>query len=551
MQGHALRKRFTLFSFLTFLSLSCTPVVSSAAPVDPVWTQWISALKTQGFAVTQGIAAVRGCATYISVFGNCLNSNPSGGYYDILPPVDDSYVNPCYNAAHDCTGATPNAFTVPAILPDGSQANVNLFYQLGTSDALVVIVNLPPNAAYLGYQSYVFTRPRSAYSVIPCASIPTFPDPCRTPVMGSIGNSINHVTLNNQAGISLSTGGSVAFVTTPNQALFNNLSTVFQTVGGSASRLFAEPLAQKIVAGSYTATVNPGLDSTADEMNTLVRYTLPQVQADADAWQSDLTSNIQVFRVRNTSVATTRYAKTSLAAKHYTADETPYKMAVDELSADLKQWLQTQTTATVKVTNMTSSLAIAKTTGLPVPTSGTDLLGPYCLVKGTNCMRDTQDTDSYRVTVLPTSLKHTAIVVGVDSTQTGNGSYIGVGVTDYSLLEGVTSLAQTNPQVIGFASGSLTGSASDLVATLSATGQIPAPSPTLAAALPNLFVALATRNCPAGATAPICAKQYTMNVDATALPTSHAVQLTRRTYVHPGDTNGPNPDFILPTRVIY
>ncbi|MFX8316486.1 hypothetical protein ABTL66_19810, partial [Acinetobacter baumannii] len=77
----------------------------------------------------QGVSAIRECDPYIAVFGNCLNSNPASGYYDVLPPVDDTYVDPCYNPAHDCSGATPNTFTMTVGLPDGSQSVVNQFYR--------------------------------------------------------------------------------------------------------------------------------------------------------------------------------------------------------------------------------------------------------------------------------------------------------------------------------------------------------------------------------------------------------------------------------------
>lgn len=536
---------------LALLGTAGLPGAGDAAVTDPVWARWISTLESRGFSVTEGVPAVRDCATYISVFGNCLNSNPAGGYYDILPPVDDSYIDPCYNPAHDCSGATPNSFTIQAVLPDGSQASVNQFYRLGATDALVVIVNLPPNAAYFGYQSYVYSRPSSAYSVPGCLLPSGFADPCRTPVMGSVGNSINNVSILNQAGLSLAGGGSVAFITTPSQALYGSLSALFTQIGGSPTRLFAEPLAQKIIAGPYDGTFVPGTDSNADEISSLVRYSIPQDSSAANDWQSALTGNVLVYRVRNAGIASTQFAGTSLAAKHYSADETGDQQAVSELGADLRQWLQTQTKAKVSVSTMKSTLKLSKLTGLPLRSSVAEILGPYCLVKGTDCMRDTQDTDSYRLWVLPTSLTRTAAVIGVDSTQTGNATYISVGVTDYTILEGVAALSQTNAQATGFASGALTGSATDLVNTLSAAGLIPAPSATLAAALPRLFVSLVTRSCPAGATAMICSKPYTLNVDSTELPTSHQAQLTRRSYVHPGDANGPNPDFILPTQVVY
>jgi hypothetical protein len=540
-----------LLGFLALVALPGVPIASSAASADPVWGKWITTLKGQGYSVSQGLPALHDCTPYIAVFGNCLNSNPSGGIFEVQPPVDNSYVDPCYNPAHDCSGATPNTFTLTGSLPGGGQAKVNQFYRLGTTDALVVIVNLPPNAAYLGYQTYVYSRPTSAYTTEGC-SVPTvYADPCRTPIAGSVGNAINQATLLQQAGMSLSTGGSVAFITTSNQALYDSLSSAFQKAGGSSSRLFVEPLAQKIVAGTYTTSIIPGTDVTGDELSTVIRYTLPQNQADADTWQSALSSNIQIYRVRNAAVANTPFDSTSIAAKHNTSNELSYQAAANELAADLQQWLQSQTSGDVDIMTMSSTVAISKSSGLPVTTSKVDILGPYCILKGTNCVRDTQDTDSYRVTVLPTSLNRPAAIIGIDSTQTGNATYISVGVTDNTVLEGVAAESQTNLQATGFSTGSLAGSAADLVHDLVAAGSIPAPSATLTAALPKLFVAFATRGCPAGATDYICTKPYTMNVDSTALPVDHQVQLTRRSYVHPGDSDGPNPDYILPTQVVY
>lgn len=543
--------RVALAGVIAVLGMLATPSARCATQA-PVWEQWIADLRSQGFAVTQGVATLHDCATYVAVFGNCSGNNPSGGYYDILPPIDDTYVDPCYNPAHDCSGRTPSSYSVTATLADGSQARVNQFYRLGASDALVVIVNLPPNAAYFGYQSYVYSRPNSAYALAGCTTPSfSFPDPCRVPVRGSVGNSINNVSIQKQSGLSLRTGGTVAFITTANPALYSRLASEFQHVGGTSSLLFVEPLAQKIVAGSYTAAVNAGTAVAADELNTLLRYTIPQNPTAVTAWESSLPANVQVFRIRNASLSAQRYAQTVLAARHYSTDESGYGAAVSELTSDLQRWLQTMTTARVGIAPMTSYVRISKTTGLPLSTVGLNFVGPYCIAQGNDCLRDTQDTDSYRGRTIANSLDHTAAIVGVDSTQTGNATYIGVGVTDYSILEGVASLSQVNAQVTGFNSGTLKGSAADLVATLVASGAIPPPSATLSAALPKLFVALATRGCPSAAAAFYCPKTYTMQIADSQLPSADAVQLTRRSYVHPGDANGANPEYLYPTQVVY
>jgi hypothetical protein len=518
-------------------------LISANVAHATVWTDWIAALQSQGFTVTQGIASKHTCDDFIAVFKDCNGDNPAGLYADVEVPVDNEYVDPCYNSDHKCDGQ--NIFTKIVTLPDGSQTSVNQFYRLSDKQALVLIVKLPPNAAYFGYQNYVWSRALSIYGK-ECNPAPSDknPNPCRILVRANVGNAINHLSILKQSGIALGSDRRVAFITTANKALYDSLASAFLQVGGRQKLLLLEPLGAKINAGKYSAGIVTGLDADSDELNAFIRYTLPQDQTAGDNWLNAIADNIQVFRIEKSDGPMTPFSTVRIAPKNYTPGESDYQAALDELAGNLQTWLQSTKTSLVKKTNMDAA-AIYTPSGQPL--SGT--VGPICLQKATDCRRITDDTDAYRSTSIG-QLRETAIVVGIDNTQTGNAHYISLGVNRADVFKGIYSLSQTNPQATGFASGTLRGSASDFVADLVARGLIPVPSLTLTNALPKLYVAIITRDCSAGSTKFFCSKDYTVKIDSVDIPVDTSIVLTRRAYIHPGDTNGANPRYLLSPVVI-
>jgi hypothetical protein len=239
----------------------------------------------------------------------------------------------------------------------------------------------------------------------------------------------------------------------------------------------------------------------------------------------------------------TLFSAVRIAPKDSTSGEATYQPALGELVSSLKAWLQTSKVSTVKTSEMTGGLYTRS--GLPLAAP----VGTICLQQAEDCRRTTDDTDAYRSKPIGT-LRETALVVGIDSTQTGNAHYLSLGVTRGDVLEGVYALSQTNPQAAGFDRGTLRGSASDFVTDLLSRKLIAPPSAELAAALPKLYVAIITRDCPAMAAAFFCAKDYVVQLDPAALPEDVNVVLTARAYIHPGDTNGANPRFLLSPVVI-
>jgi hypothetical protein len=490
--------------------------------------------------VAEGTAAPVDCSAVIAVFGSCSGNNPAGIYLQLEPPIAGEYVDPCYNSKHDCSGRTPNAFTQTVTLADNTQATVNPFYRLDSNQALITIINLPPLAAYLGYQSYVFSRYIGLGILCPPFSI--YPDPCRSATNASISNSINNVTIQNQAHLGLGSGGTVAIVTTPSSTLNSKLTSAWKAINGAdPSLLFSEPLGTSFNAGIYSSSAQSGLSTGNDEMVTLARLALPQDQTATTTWVNGILQNVRVYRVTLPG-ANTRFASATLATKHYTYDERQYQSALNELSNDIKSWL-----ATVNKSNVSSNLIVQSSNFSNSGTATSGAIGPICLgplLKG--CWADAQDTDTYRTAVVGT-LTHTAAVVGVDSTKTGNASYISIGVYRNDTQEGVAALSEVNAAQVGFDNGGLSGSASSLVNALYASKLISAPSATLTAALPYLYVALVSRDCASGSN-PLpffCGTNYTYYLDGQTVPAQTGISLTHRAYVHPGDTNGPNPYYLL------
>ncbi len=538
--------RFQRFAALILSIPISSCMMNSPAQAAPaasgVWSDWITALQAQGYTVTQGDAILHNCDALVAVFKNCNGNNPAGHYVDSEPPIDDEYVDPCYNAAHDCSGKTANLFTGTATVPTGSTTSVNQFFRVNDTDAIVLVINLPPKAAYFGTQTYDYSRARSQYSQgCKFFSSDKAPNPCRNQTRASIGSAVNNVVIKNQTGLDLGSGGTVAVVTTSNQALFDALGNAFSGVGGDKNLLLAEPLGATITAGTHTAGVITGVDSNGDELNTLIRYTLPEDETAADDWQNSIADNIQVFRIRKADGPVTVYNNVSLATKQFANDDTVYKPALNELANSLSKWL-TSVNSSFALRRLVTTSATYSASGVPM--SG--YIGPICLETGTNCLRDTQDTDSYRFGN-PGKLDRTIVVVGVNGAYTGNSTYTSLGIARADLFEGISTLAQTNPTATGFSSGTLGGSASDLVATLVAAGQIPQPSQQLTAALPNLYVGIITRACasPSDPSAPFfCAKNYTVNVDETEVPANVAIQTVQRNYILPGQPTGANPYYV-------
>jgi len=122
-----------------------------------------------------------------------------------------------------------------------------------------------------------------------------------------------------------------------------------------------------------------------------------------------------------------------------------------------------------------------------------------------------------------------------------NSSYISLDIYNAKEAEGVASAAQTNPEAVGFNSGTLAGSAEAVIREL---GLYNLASPALKLALPSLYISVVSRNC-------TYLTKYCVSLDGTSLvPSSDAINMYERAYLRPGTTTGADVNKMLVPRLI-
>lgn len=482
------------------------------------YTQAVTDLRSAGYRVTQGNAFLftnSDCPTFVGIFGSCFGNNSAAPYIIPQPPIEGSYVDPVYAA--------------PLNTPGPSGQTTNIVYRLSDQDALIAVVSYPPTGAYFGYQSYVFTSEISNYHdsdplqvVAPHGSNP----PSRYELFGSIGNDLNDVVVKNQFRSPWS-GQVVVYVSTSNEVLANDLLQQLSASGVNSKAIMVEKIG---------ANVRTGNGPAADDLVTLIRYAVPQDQDAADAWMNNLNANVKVFKVfKPTDVS--RYPANRYTPRAGNSEEF-LRVPLDELSSILNGWLAAaQPTPTVQTKTFTPT-----TLYNPVTQSPTGLVGSECIEKGTICAGDNQDTYTYAVSPkIQLSPADMLFVAGVNHNLLSNSSYISLAIYNAAEAAGVASASQTNPEAVGFNKGTLTGSAESVLKELGLYGQA---SAALKLALPQLYVALVSRNC-------TYAINYCVSLQGNSLiPSGANLDMYERAYLRPGDTTSANVNNMLRPNVI-
>jgi len=477
------------------------------------WQRWVESLTHAGYVVTQGgVFVMDNCAPIVAVFGTCFGNNAAAPY--ILPqlPINGTFVDPYY----------ANAFTAPGATGVPS----NMIYRLADTDALVTLISLPPKAAYLGYQGYLFTRQTSNYSTSSPLQMVS-PDPDRYEIFGSFGNDINNVILEERIGKVWNNGAAV-YITTSNEQLAGALVADAQAKGFSEDRIFVEPVGANILTGS---------SASSDDMLTLIRYALPQHERASAHWLSKVAENVLVFRVSAPTTQVTRFP-TPAYSKKVGISEAGLQDSLSELAGLLRDWLAAE--------QGEPALAETMITSDHVDANGNPygLVGSDCITKGSSCLGDNQDTDAYRLGVIGTLIgKKVAFVSGVNHARLNNADYVSLAVYNTEDFAGVASASQSNPKAVGFNHGSLSGSAKGVLKALGIYHQA---SAKLKSQLADLYVAMLSRSCE-GAVSRYCIELS----DTQLLPEASRISVTQRAYLKPGQTSGANPDVLLAPIVVF
>lgn len=475
---------------------------------------WIEDLPGQ-YAVAQGNAYLMqntDCPTYVDIFDSCFGQNPASPYIIPQPAVGDSFVNPIYAAPLDTPG------------PDGM---TNIIYRLSDNDALVTIISYPPKAAYLGYQSYVFTRATSYYAdITPPRTRVVSPDPDRYELFGSLGNDVNSIIVQDQYGQAPWGGNVIVYVTTSNETLADALIASARARGLNPDSIFIEPVGANVITGT-------GAD--ADDMITLMRYAVPESPSAATDWQNELSNNALVYTVSNESLAVSRYGATPYTPHTVNTDETGLETALQQLTALLAAYLES-TVPTLTAASYQSQ-ATTQNDSQGVPVSG--LVGSSCITFGVSCEGDNQDTSTYATLidyVLLLGAEDAGFIAGVNHAveSVDNSHYVTVDIYNAATSSGVAATSQTNRAAAGFASGVLTGSAERLLAELGIA--IPPGNQDLRTHLPKLYATFVTRDC---TNSVIAASALCVDLMGDSLiPLDEPISIIERSYVVPGTTTG-------------
>ena len=474
----------------------------------------INSLSSDGYVVAQGnvyLFSNSDCPLFVSIFNSCFGNNPAAPYIIPQPPIEQSYVDPYY----------ATQLTTPG--PNGSQTNID--YRLSDQDALVTLVSYPPKGAYFGYQSYVFTSETSNYT----SSYPLqvlSPDPSRYEIFGSIGNDVNDIIVQEQYGEPWG-GQVVMYLTTSNRDIADDLISKAKAWGINPKSIFVEPLGPNVKTGN---------GSLADDLITLVRYAIPQQSSAGSDWLANVSSNVLVYKLSNPSTGITPFAPNQYTSRTGNS-ELQLRPQLNELAGLLQTWLAARTPAPEVVATEGMNKTTVDIGGIPH-----GLVGADCIAKGTICAGDNQDTSTYafspKITLSETD---TLFIVGVNHNLLGNSSYISLDIYNATDAAGVASSSQTNPGAVGFNSGVLTGSAKAVLLRLGIYGSA---SRALKMTLPNLYVALVSKNCSV-------ATAYCVNLDGnTLIPANAPINIYERSYINPGTTTGADTNVMVYPNVV-
>jgi len=488
-----------------------TPVPQNNVPVrvENIASRLTNELTKAGFEVGRGyfkLYTPEECQYTYPALHSCFYNNPAAPYVlPLVPYWSNEWVEP---ALQDMWGPTEPGY--------------NGTHRFDEREAILILGLLPPKGAYFGEQSWIFTR-QDAYDTssymynyiktnyppgVLDAFFHTVPNHDeRIITFDSLGNIANNVVIEQQSGAAFNQLR--YFIITPDQTMDSKLRAALGKLSIQAKDIFTEPI---------PSTVRIGLNEEADDFITILRYAEPKHEWQAEKWRSDLPLIVLRIRPTNPDWEAVRYGPPVLEERT-AIDEFPLQPDLDNLvKAVFERWSQPYAAGKVW-------------THVDLQTEF-DLVGPHCLQIGMDCIADSQDT-TYQGFPGGFLIPAGRILgyVGVLGTETGNATYVGLGVNDVNLKLGVFNLSDYE----------LKGSAAGFANQVSHTDK--------------LYLHYFARSCAGlepltgGACTEITPEMIPICTDPTGL-TCHRIAFSERDYIFPGTRRAPNSALILPGKVI-
>ena len=382
-------------------------------------------LKKDGYEVSRGyfrLYTLDDCPYSWDTMGTCYGNNAAAPYVlPVVPPWPEEFVDPATELA----------------LGPAAEGYRHTF-RLDPREAIVILAQMPPPAAYFGLQSYLFTREGTfetdslayqfVFNRLPnllttfFSIVPQNPD--RIQPFASLGNSINNVVIEDQSGAAFDQVR--FFVITPDQFMDAAVRQAFAEIRVDEEEIFTEAIPAQVLTG---------LGESADEIISVIRYSMPEDGGDrgtaSDTWRQELP--LVVLRVRDTRL--------DRAPEPYPEPVLDTRTAVDELGLAADQ--------------MSLVAAVAKRWGQPcqeldcsdraqtfldLQRPPLSLVGPLCTEIGMNCLGDTQDTTYQFVGQFPLDEGQVYAVASTLGTRTGNAVYVALGVNRFPAKMGVANI---------------------------------------------------------------------------------------------------------------
>jgi hypothetical protein len=273
------------------------------------------------------------------------------------------------------------------------------------------------------------------------------------------------------------------------------VTTALQQAGIGSDRIFLEP----VPAG----LVRVGLGPEADDLMTLMRYAMPEDSLAGAEWRQQLP--LAVLRVRDPDRV--RPAE-------------PYAvLAYDARSGDSELTLAGDLQALAQAVRTQWGQPDAVIRQFLNPFSFVDLVGQHCLARPMNCLGDSQDTDTYRISP-PLTIDHGEVlaVMSTLATVTGNAVYVSLAVNRAAVLTGVANLSDED----------LEGTAAGFSGTVPNTDQF--------------YLYYLARDCTGIAPC--------LELPPTVVPRGETIKLIQRNYIVPGTLRGADPALVLAPLVV-
>lgn len=468
-------------------------------------------LEAQGYAVARGYAKLytaADCDASYAIMHTCYSNNPAAPYVmPVLPTWPDEWLDPVL--AKGVFGPTHDGYSTT--------------FRLDPREAVVILGRMPPPAKYFGLQTNVFTR-QGGYDTesepyeflfghqmtwllnMFFAYLPW--DGTRVQLLSSVGNSINHVVIQDASGKVFEEDR--YFITTPDRFMEEAVREAFSRIRVADADIFTEPI---------DGTLRVGLDKASDDFYTLIRYAMPSPKHEAAsaAWRANLP--LVVLRVRD--------PRTDRQPVPFDQVETDERMAGEPPEVALAPELERLAAAVCGRWNQPCD---QQAMVLNVQVRPISMIGPTCIGIGMNCLADTQDTVYHFSARLPLDSDRVYAVVGALSTKTGHATYVGLGVNASRRQEGIDNVSDDL----------LEGSAADYAAAVSDPDKF--------------FVYYFARDC---TRLDSWAAGHCRSIPESALPDydpadpdPEQLNFSLRDYVFPGTARGADPACSLSPKVI-